>query len=202
MMSISISDIALPVSFPSQPSRSKAYTPLFLLPKFLGNPSRWITCMAFHPPSNAMIVYLWWFIIFWRWPFSHPARRASQRQILPRSSSNECGSIFGYHKTSSMIRTTGSSTHFGRVSGHYWTPSSINPLPSTLKLMAKQRSSIGWLCTSCTCITLRISVHGMRVFPMFNITTTGLSIAPPTIDPFRWGWDSNPWVPLMLHYLL
>jgi hypothetical protein len=37
---------------------------------------------------------------------------------------------------------------------------------------------------------------------MFNTATTGLSIAPPTIAPFRWGWDSNPWVPLMLHYLL
>jgi hypothetical protein len=23
-----------------------------------------------------------------------------------------------------------------------------------------------------------------------------------TISHFRWGWDSNPWVPLMLHYLL
>jgi hypothetical protein len=37
---------------------------------------------------------------------------------------------------------------------------------------------------------------------MFNTVTTGLSIAPPTIAHFRWGWDSNPWVPLMLHYLL
>jgi hypothetical protein len=36
---------------------------------------------------------------------------------------------------------------------------------------------------------------------MFNTVTTGLSIAPPTIAHFRWGWDSNPWVPLMLHYL-
>jgi hypothetical protein len=37
---------------------------------------------------------------------------------------------------------------------------------------------------------------------MVSTTTTGLSIAPPTIAHFRWGWDSNPWVPLMLHYLL
>jgi hypothetical protein len=37
---------------------------------------------------------------------------------------------------------------------------------------------------------------------MFNTNTTWLSIAPTNIDPFRWGWDSNPWVPLMLHYLL
>jgi hypothetical protein len=50
--------------------------------------------------------------------------------------------------------------------------------------------------------TLSILIYGMRVFPMFNTTTIWLSIAPPTIDPFRWGWDSNPWVPLMLHYLL
>jgi hypothetical protein len=37
---------------------------------------------------------------------------------------------------------------------------------------------------------------------MFNRTTTWISIAPSTISHFRWGWDSNPWVPLMLHYLL
>jgi hypothetical protein len=37
---------------------------------------------------------------------------------------------------------------------------------------------------------------------MFNTTTKGLSIDPPAIAHFRWGWDSNPWVPLMLHYLL
>jgi hypothetical protein len=58
------------------------------------------------------------------------------------------------------------------------------------------------MCTSCECTTIIIYVHGMRVFPMFNTTTTGLSIAPPTISHFRWGWDSNPWAPLMLHYLL
>jgi hypothetical protein len=37
---------------------------------------------------------------------------------------------------------------------------------------------------------------------MFNTVTTGLSIAPLAIAHFRWDWDSNPWVPLMLHYLL
>jgi hypothetical protein len=37
---------------------------------------------------------------------------------------------------------------------------------------------------------------------MFNTITTGLSIAPPTIAHFKWDWDSKPWVPLMLHYLL
>jgi hypothetical protein len=42
----------------------------------------------------------------------------------------------------------------------------------------------------------------MRVFPVFNIATTWLSITPPTISHFRWGWDSNSWVPLMFHYLL
>jgi hypothetical protein len=36
---------------------------------------------------------------------------------------------------------------------------------------------------------------------MFKTVTTRLSIAPPTIPHFRWDWDSNPWVPLMLHYL-
>jgi hypothetical protein len=140
--STSISILALPVPFPSQPSRSKAYTPLFLLPRGLQNPSRWITCLAFHPPRKAMIVYLWWLIDFQRWPFSQPARRELQQQILSRSSSNACGSILGYHEPSSLIGTTGSSTHFGRVSGHCWTPSSLNPVPSTLKPMARQRSLI------------------------------------------------------------
>jgi hypothetical protein len=42
----------------------------------------------------------------------------------------------------------------------------------------------------------------MKFFPMFNTSTTRLSIAPLAIAHFRWGWDSNPWVPLMLHYLL
>ena len=121
---------------------------------------------------------------------------------MSSSSSNKCGCISGYHIPSSLIGTTGSSTHFGRVSGHCWTPSSLNPLPSTLKPMSRQRSSIRWLCTSCTCITLSIYVHGMRVFPMFNTTTTWLSIAPPSISPFRWGWDSNHWVPWMFHYPL
>jgi hypothetical protein len=37
---------------------------------------------------------------------------------------------------------------------------------------------------------------------MFNTVTTGLYIAPPAIAHFRWGWDSNPWDPLMLHFLL
>ena len=37
---------------------------------------------------------------------------------------------------------------------------------------------------------------------MFNKYTKGLSIIPPVIAHFRWGQDSNPWVPLMLHYLL
>jgi hypothetical protein len=37
---------------------------------------------------------------------------------------------------------------------------------------------------------------------MFNTTTKNLSIAPPTICHFRWGLDSNPWVSLMLPYLL
>jgi hypothetical protein len=36
---------------------------------------------------------------------------------------------------------------------------------------------------------------------MFNTVTIGLSIALPTIANFRWDWDSNPCVPLMLHYL-
>jgi hypothetical protein len=42
----------------------------------------------------------------------------------------------------------------------------------------------------------------MSVSPIFNKVTTWLSIALLAISHFRSGWDSNPWVPLMLHYLL
>jgi len=68
--------------------------------------------------------------------------------------------------------------------------------------MAKQRLSIRLLFTSLACINISNRVHGMRVFPMFNIVTTNISIAPPTISHFRCDLDSNHWVPLMLHYLL
>jgi hypothetical protein len=77
--SASISYLALPVPFPSQPLRSKPYTPLFLLLRGLGNPSRWITCLALHPLRKEMIVYLWWLISFQRRSLSQPKRRASQR---------------------------------------------------------------------------------------------------------------------------
>jgi hypothetical protein len=37
---------------------------------------------------------------------------------------------------------------------------------------------------------------------MSNTITTGLSIVPAAITHFMWVWDSNPWDPLMLHFLL
>jgi hypothetical protein len=37
---------------------------------------------------------------------------------------------------------------------------------------------------------------------MSNTVTTWLSIVPLAIAHFRWVWDSNPWDPLMLHFLL
>jgi hypothetical protein len=62
--STSISDLAFPMPFPNHPLRIKAYTPLFLLLRSLGNPSQWITCLAFHPPRKEMTVYLWLLIGF------------------------------------------------------------------------------------------------------------------------------------------
>jgi hypothetical protein len=59
-----ISDLILPVPFPSEPSRRKSYAPLFLLLRALGNPYRWITWLAFHPPRKEMIMYFWWFFGF------------------------------------------------------------------------------------------------------------------------------------------
>ena len=63
--------------FPT-PSISKAYTPLFLLLRRLGNPYRWITCVAFNSPRKEMIVYLWSLISFQIWPSSQPPRRTSK----------------------------------------------------------------------------------------------------------------------------
>jgi hypothetical protein len=111
-MLASISDLTLHVPFPSQPSKSKAYTPLSLSLRILWNPSLWITCLAFHTPSKEMIVYLWSLIGFQRWSSSQPTRITSQWKILPSSSSNECGSILGYHRPSSPTGTTISSAPF------------------------------------------------------------------------------------------
>jgi hypothetical protein len=36
----------------------------------------------------------------------------------------------------------------------------------------------------------------MRVSPMYNTTTTRLSIAQPATTPFKWAWDSSHYVPL------
>jgi hypothetical protein len=47
----------------------KACTPLFVLLKGPGNPSRWNTYWAFHQPSGEMNVFLWWLIIFLKWRF-------------------------------------------------------------------------------------------------------------------------------------
>jgi hypothetical protein len=68
------------------------------------------------------------------------ARRASQQRPLPSSSLNESGYILESHKPLSQIRTVDFSAHFGRASGHCWTPSSPNPRPSTPRQMAKPRS--------------------------------------------------------------
>jgi hypothetical protein len=62
--STSIYDLVLPVPLPSQPSRRKAYTPLFLFLKRCGNSSQWMTCLVFHPPSMKMTTCLWSLIDF------------------------------------------------------------------------------------------------------------------------------------------
>jgi hypothetical protein len=50
----------------AKPSIKKkgAYTPIFLLLRGLGNPSLWITWMAFCPQRKEMIAYLWWLLSF------------------------------------------------------------------------------------------------------------------------------------------
>jgi hypothetical protein len=64
--STSILDLSLPVPFPSQQLRRKDYTPLFIFQRSIGNPSQRITCLACHPPSKEMTVYLWSLIGFQR----------------------------------------------------------------------------------------------------------------------------------------
>jgi hypothetical protein len=138
--SASISGPALPALLPNRPLRNRACTPLFLLLTGHGNPSQWTTCQASHPPSGEMTMFLWLLIAFLRWRFWLPARRASQQRPLPSSSLNESGYILESHKPLSHIRTVNFSAHSSRASGHYWTPSSPNPWPSTPRQMAKPRS--------------------------------------------------------------
>jgi hypothetical protein len=66
--------------------------------------------------------------------------------------------------------------------------------------MVKLRSSIRMSYISCTCEIQNAPTHGMRVFPISNISTTEPYIAQLATTPFRWGWDSNHWAPWMLHY--
>ena len=139
----STSDHVLPVPLPNRPLRSTASIPR-CLPLFdLGNPSPWITCQAFLPLSMEMTVFLWSSTGSRRWPLWWPARRISQQKPLLNSSLNECGCTLGSHSLSSQIGTVGFSAHFGPVSGQCWTPNSRSPQPSILKLMARQRLSIG-----------------------------------------------------------
>jgi hypothetical protein len=135
--STSISDLALPVPLPSHPSRSKDYTPLFLLPRGLGNPSRWITCLAFHPPSKDNDCVFVVVDQFSKMVILTACKKSITMTDTAKLFFERVWVHFGYHRPSSPIGITGSSTHFGQVSGHCWTPSSLNPLPSTLKLMAK-----------------------------------------------------------------
>jgi hypothetical protein len=127
---------------PNRLLRNMACTPPCLLLTCHGNPSQWTTCWAFRPPRGEMTVSLWLLIAFPRWRYWFPARRASQQRSLPSSSLNESRYILESHKPLSQIETVGSSAQFGRASGHCWTPSSPNPLPSTPKRMAKLRLSI------------------------------------------------------------
>jgi len=66
--------------------------------------------------------------------------------------------------------------------------------------MAKLGSSIGWSYISCACTIKNTPAHGMRVFPMFNISLTKPCITQLATAPSRWGWDSNHWAPWMLRY--
>ena len=104
---------------------------------------------------------------------------------------------FGSHIVSSQIGTTGSSVHFGPVSGRCWTPNSLSPQPYILKLMVRQRLSTWWLYTFCACTTQRIHAHGMRASPMFSTSTIGLSTARLATTLFKWAWDSSHYVPSM-----
>lgn len=193
----STSNHALLTPLPNQPSRSKASIPRCLPLVDLGNPYPWITCRAFLLLSMEMTVFLWSSTGSWRWPLWRPARRISQQKPLLNSSLNVCGYTLGSHSLSSQIRTESSSIHFGPVSGRCWTPNSLSPQPSILKLMARQRLSTRWSYTFCTRTTQSIHAHGMRASPMFNSNTTKLSTAWLATILFRWAWDSSHYVPLM-----
>ena len=113
------------------------------------------------------------------------------------SSLNKSGYTLGSHSLSSQIETIDSSVHFGPVFARCWTPNSLSPQPSILKLMVRQRLSIGWWYTFCTCTTQSIHAHGTRASPMFSTATTRLFIARLETTLFRWAWDSSHYVPLM-----
>ena len=109
---------------------------------------------------------------------------------------------FGIHNLSSHIGTTSSSVYFGLVSSRCWTPSSLITHLSIPKFMARPRLSTKWLYKFYTGTTQSIHVHGMRFYPMCNISTITLSIAWLATTLFRWAWDSSHYVRLMWPYHL
>ena len=68
--------------------------------------------------------------------------------------------------------------------------------------MARQRSSTGWSYTFFACTTQSIHAHRMKASPMASTATTYFSISQLAKTPFRWGLDSNHYVPLMWLYHL
>jgi hypothetical protein len=84
-------------------------------------------------------MFLWLLIASLRWRFWLPARRESKQRPLPSSSLNESGYILESHKPLSQIRIVYFLAHSGRASGHWLTPSSPNPRPSTPRQMAKRK---------------------------------------------------------------
>jgi hypothetical protein len=142
-----------------------------------------------------MTVFLWLLITFLRWRFWLPARRTSQQRPLPSSSLNEFWVHFGIPQTIVSDRDS-------RFLSTFW--SSLWSLLDTKLTKSTtfhpqtdgQTEVVNQMIVHILCMyNSNTLTHGMRAFPMSNIATTEPCIAQPATTPFRWGWDSNHWVP-------
>jgi hypothetical protein len=183
------------VLLPNRPLRNRACTPLFLLLTGHGNPSQWTTCWASHPPSRGNDCV---FVVVDR--FSKMAILVACKKSITVEATAKL--FFERVWVHFGIPQTIVSDRDSRFLSTFW--SSLWSLLDTklTKSMAFHPQTDGQ-----TEVVNRMIVHILHMYNSKHPHTWDESL--PYVqhsynralhsstghNPFRWGWDSNHWVP-------